>query len=186
MFSPTGRHEGFNAKAMSSVDDLQPTRLVRELLQNSLDAGVEANREVVHVRFKVTTIQGTEVPDLDGYERILDAAVQTHGEAGRTRSEKSWTACGRPSTTASPAGKGCGACPSSTMALVWTDRRMTAILGDGAPQKDEDALGSFGVGHFAPIATSDLRYALYGGVHMQGRRRCRIASGMAVILRVIN
>ena len=49
---------------------------------------------------------------------------------------------------------------------------MTARL-----RRTNDALGSFGVGHFAPIATSDLRYALYGGLHMQGRRR--IASGMA-------
>ena len=180
VFSPTGRHEGFNAKAMSSVDDLQPTRFVRELLQNSLDAGVEANREVVHVRFKVTPIQGTEIPDLDGYERVLDAAVQTHGEAA----ERAREIVDRMRTAiddGKPGGKGLWCLSILDNGIGLDNRRMTAILGDGAPQKDEDALGSFGVGHFAPIATSDLRYALYGGVHMQGRRRCRIASGMAVL-----
>ena len=178
VFSPTGRHQGFNAKAMSSVDDLQPTRFVRELLQNSLDAGVEANRKVVYVRFKVTTIQGTEIPDLDGYERALDAAVQTHGrQAQRAREivDRMRTAI----EDGKPDGRGLWCLSILDNGIGLDQRRMTAILGDGAPQKEHDALGSFGVGHFAPIATSDLRYALYGGVHMQGRHR--IASGMAVI-----
>ena len=119
VFSPTGRQEGFKAKAMSSVDDLQPTRFVRELLQNSLDAGVEAKREVVRVQFKVTTIQGTEIPDLDGYERVLDAAVLTQGKAAE-RAREIVDRMRTASTTARSAGEGCGACPSSTMALVWT------------------------------------------------------------------
>ena len=178
VFSPTGRQQGFNAKAMSSVDDLQPTRFVRELLQNSLDAGVEANCQVVHVRFKVTTIRGTEIPDLDGYETVLDAAVETHGK----QAERAREVVDRMRTAiedGKPNGRGLWCLSILDNGIGLDQRRMTAILGDGAPQKDDDALGSFGVGHFAPIATSDLRYALYGGVHMQGRRR--IASGMAVI-----
>ena len=178
VFSPTGRHQGFNAKAMSSVDDLQPTRFVRELLQNSLDAGVEANRQVVHVRFKVTTIQGTEIPDLDGYERVVDAAVQAHvkqAERAREVVDRMRTAI----EDGKPDGQGLWCLSILDNGIGLDQRRMTAILADGAPQKDDDALGSFGVGHFAPIATSNLRYALYGGVHMHRRRR--IASGMAVI-----
>ena len=175
VFSPTGRHQGFNAKAMSSVDDLQPTRFVRELLQNSLDAGVEADCEVVHVRFKVTLIHGTEIPDLDGYERVLNAAVQTHGRPA----ERAREVVNRMRTAIEDGQQGLWCLSILDNGIGLDQRRMTAILADGAPQKDDDALGSFGVGHFAPIATSNLRYALYGGVHMHGRRR--IASGMAVI-----
>ena len=177
LFSPTGRYQGFHAKAMSSVDDLKPTRVVRELLQNALDAGVEAGRKVVRVRFEVTTIQGTEIPDLDGYERVLDAALETHGEPA-DRAAEVVSRMRRAIEDGQPDGQGLWCLSILDNGIGLDESRMTGILGDGAPRKGPDSLGSFGVGHFAPMATSDLRYALYGGLHKGGRR---IASGMAVI-----
>lgn len=177
VFSPTGRSQGFHAKAMSSVDDLKPTRVVRELLQNALDAGVEAGRQVVRVRFEVTTIQGADIPDLDGYERVLDAALETHGEPA-DRAAEVVRRMRRAIEDGQPDGQGLWCLAILDNGIGLDESRMTGILGDGAPRKGPDSLGSFGVGHFAPMATSDLRYALYGGLLKSGRR---IASGMAVI-----
>ena len=176
VFSPTGRYQGFNAKAMSSVDDLQPTRFVRELLQNALDAGVEAGRPVVRVRFEVTTIRGKEIPDLEGYERVLEAALETHGKPADRAEVVSRMR--RALEDGRPDGEGLWCLSILDNGIGLDGSRMTGILGDGAPRKGPDSLGSFGVGHFAPMATSDLRYALYGGLQKGGQR---IASGMAVI-----
>ena len=178
VFSPTGRYQGFNATAMSSVDDLQPTRFVRELLQNALDAGAEARREVVRVRFEVTTICGKEIPDLNGYERALEAALETHGEPAADRTAEVVSRMRRAIADGQPDGEGLWCLSILDNGIGLDESRMTSILGDGAPQKGRDSLGSFGVGHFASMATSDLRYALYGGLQQDGRR---IASGMAVI-----
>ena len=55
---------------------------------------------------------------------------------------------------------------------------MNSLLGDGAGEKPYDLSGSYGVGHLAPMALSNIRYMLYGGVTKEGHR---IACGRTVL-----
>ena len=43
-------------------------------------------------------------------------------------------------------------------------------MSDGVSEKQYDLSGSYGVGHLAPMALSDIRYMLYGGLTQDGRR----------------
>ena len=58
------------------------------------------------------------------------------------------------------------------------ERRMTALLSDGVSAKEASSAGTYGNGHSVAIPASDLRYALYGGLTVDGTR---IAAGHAVL-----
>ena len=75
-FGPTTTRQGFTHYSMSSFGDLRPARIVRELIQNSLDAAVEAGEATARVRFKATLIGPEEVPDVAGYKRAFRSAVE--------------------------------------------------------------------------------------------------------------
>ena len=51
-FGP-GDLSGFTSAGMAGFHDLNPTAVVRELLQNSLDAAREVNRDTANVRFEI-------------------------------------------------------------------------------------------------------------------------------------
>lgn len=55
---------------------------------------------------------------------------------------------------------------------------MHSLLSDGASAKPYDLSGSYGVGHLAPMALSNIRYLLYGGKTKSGRR---VACGRTVL-----
>ena len=178
-FGPTTTPQGFTSHSTSSFNDLRPARIVRELIQNSLDAAVEAREPTAIVRFRVTAVRRERVPDIDGYVtafraavrdqerlngRLPDAAQQVVDTIDRALQDLSESECW---------------CLSVLDNGIGLDaKRMNALLGDGASLKPADAAGSYGVGHFASIPASDLRYVLYGGVVKSGRR---VASGCAVL-----
>lgn len=56
--------------------------------------------------------------------------------------------------------------------------RMNRLMADGSSGKSPTASGSYGVGHLAPMALSDLRYTLYGGLTADGSR---IVGGKAIL-----
>ena len=175
-FGP-GEPSGFTDLMTATFNDAPPARILRELLQNSLDAAVEAGVRTANVRFEVSYVRRDEVPDIGGYERTFREAVEYHLRMGNGRlSDPAQqvvdtidNALGKDSVrTLSVLDNGVG----------FDKRRMTAVLSDGSGVKDDSAAGSYGVGHFSAVAASDLRYLLYGGVLKSGRR---IGSGFAIL-----
>ena len=75
-FGPESRMSGFTALNTSSFNDLQPARIVRELLQNSLDAALDAGESTAIVCFRVSIIGNDDVPDLAGYKKALREAIR--------------------------------------------------------------------------------------------------------------
>ena len=57
-------------------------------------------------------------------------------------------------------------------------KRMNSLLSDGASEKSYDLSGSYGVGHIVPMALSNIRYMMYGGVTKDGQR---IACGRTIL-----
>ena len=178
-FGPTATRHGFASYNTASFSDLRPAPIVRNLIQNALDAAVEAGeaRSVVH--FKVTGIRSRDIPDIDGYERAFREAARdqtrTSGELSDA-SQQVVDTIDRALHALSTDGYWCLSVLDNGIGL--DVKRLNALLGDGAGFKASVATGSYGVGHFAFVPASDLRYVLYGGVQKSGRR---VATGCATL-----
>ena len=174
---PPGPQSGFTPSGIAGFSDLKPAAVVRELIQNSLDAAAEAEETTAAVRFQLTNCQTNDLPGIKAYRKALRAAVRTNEAL-----------CG-------------GSLPSQAKrvvrvirdALRGTDQevlvvldngvglneaRMSALLSDGVSAKGGSATGTFGNGHTVAIPASNLRYVLYGGVTADGSR---IGAGHAVL-----
>ena len=178
-FGPTTTPQGFTSHSTSSFNDLRPARIVRELIQNSLDAAVEAREPTAIVRFRVTAVRRHHVPDIDRYETAFRAAVRDQKRLNGDLSDAAQQVVDTIDHALQDLSESACWCLSVLDNGIGLDaKRMNALLGDGASLKPAEAAGSYGVGHFASIPASDLRYILYGGVVTSGRR---VASGCAVL-----
>ena len=73
-FPASTERGGFETSRTSDLkSNAEP--IVRELIQNCLDAGART------VEFRLETVQWSEVPDLDGYRNALEAAKGTASTA---------------------------------------------------------------------------------------------------------
>ena len=175
-FGP-GDLSGFTSLTTATFNDAPPAKILRELLQNSLDAAVEAGEKTATVRFEVSFLAKAGVPDLTGYERTFREAVRYHQK--RNNGQLDDPAQQVVDTIEDTLGEGehCLLTVSDN-GIGFDQRRMTAVLGDGSGVKQAGAAGSYGVGHFSALAASSLRYVLYGGVSRSG---ARIASGLTIL-----
>ena len=175
-FGP-GVSAGFTPTGIAAFTNLRPAAVVRELIQNALDAAREANERLAFVRFRLTRKNIRKIPGIHSYGKALKSAIETHEEMGG------------------------GALPSQAQLVVNTikealdeetqdilsvldngiglnEHRMNALLSDGVSAKGSNATGTYGNGHSVAIPASNLRYILYGGVTDNGRR---IGAGHAVL-----
>ena len=175
-FGP-GTSTGFTPAGIASFSDLRPAAVVRELIQNSLDAAVEAGEKTAIVRFRLTRSKTSDIPGIKSYRKAFHAAVRSQKDSGG------------------------GALPSQAARVVdvieralnqeehdtlsvldngvgLDETRMNALLSDGVSAKGGGATGTFGNGHSVVIPASNLRYVLYGGITENGHR---IGAGHAVL-----
>lgn len=159
--------EGFTAKAVAADNETNPDIIVRELIQNSLDAGRLAGREKTEVVFVFDHIARDQIPGLKKYKKAFDAARQVHGEGGVAeqaqieRISKSLDQSHIPVLHIFDNGIGLD------------KHRMHSLLADGATDKHGEAsgsAGSYGLGHFTAFPASDMHYILYGGVTVDGKK----------------
>lgn len=175
-FGP-GSSDGFTASGIAAFDDLRPAAVIRELIQNSLDAARLVETRPAIVRFRLSEAKLSSIPGIKSYMNALKRAFQTQKElAGGQLARQAELVKERISTTL---------CEDRVNVLSILDngigldeRRMTALLSDGLSVKGKGATGTYGNGHSTAIPASDLRYVLYGGITANGRR---IAAGHAVL-----
>ena len=178
-FGPTASISGFTSFGTASFNNLQPARIIRELIQNSLDAAVEVGEQTAVVRFRVNRMDREDVPDLRGYEKTLKEAISSHSDDNGQMPDAAQQVVDNINGALRSVKKG----RHYSLAVLdngigLDERRMNSLLGDGASVKPGEGTGSYGVGHLAAIPTSDLRYVLYGAVRKSGKR---IAAGSAVL-----
>ena len=175
-FGP-GPNAGFSAAGIAAFDDLRPAAVVRELVQNSLDAARSEGVPKAIVHFRLTSVARDETPGITAYEAAFGKALE------RQRDPKTGTLHGQAQLTADRI-KAALAKPAIDLLSVLDngvgldERRMNALLSDGVSAKEERATGTYGNGHFTAVPASDLRYILYGGVTADGSR---IAAGHAIL-----
>lgn len=179
-FAPTHSPHGFTHPALSHFDgDAEP--VVRELLQNSVDAADKAGRPC-EVHFEIRDIDNHELPGFATYrstfglavdqrERERDGAPPTHDE--QTIVDRINHHLSTPTIPVLIcADNGTGITPA----------RMQSLLTSGNSDKGDGGAGSFGLGHHAAFSASDLRYVLYASRFRSGSGECQsVASGHAVL-----
>ena len=165
-FVHSAKLTGFRSAGISAYNNVDPHTVIRELVQNSLDAAIHAEREAVRVVFEIEEVEGRSIPGRAQYEEHLRCAVETQRKKGNLGQSASIVAVIQDSLEA------------RRVPVLWVldngigldDKGMENLLGDGQSGKaDESTAGSYGNGHMTSFPASDLRYVLYGGVHAGGR-----------------
>lgn len=180
-FGVATQNEGFTPLSTASFSDLRPARIVRELIQNSLDAAlVEAGEDTAVMRFEIDPITHRRIPDIGGYESAFQEAVnhQTKISDGRLPDAAQQVVNHIRSGLRNLRSRNATLLSVLDNGIGLDTKRMNSLLGDGSSAKSEDSSGSYGVGHLAPMSLSDIRYMLYGGVTENGKR---IVSGRTVL-----
>ena len=158
---PPGSPSGFTPTGLAGFSNLQPAAVVRELLQNSLDAASDAKESKAVVLFRLSRTKTEEVPGYEQYVQAFEKAVagqETHSSLPDHAQEVVTTIydCLTVQT--------CDVLSVLDNGAGLDQRSMTALLSDGMSAKGREATGSYGNGHMVTIPASDLRYVLYGGV----------------------
>ena len=155
---PTGQPQGFATLATTQWDG-NPEHVVRELLQNSLDACVEVGREPCEVSFTIREVALGSIPGIDQYREHFRAANAERGESPRGPAEVE-IVCRIASVLARDRTQVL-LCRDNGLGL--TANSMSRLLTEGNTDKADAGAGAFGVGHLTAFAASDLRYVLYAG-----------------------
>ena len=174
-FGPGADRSGFTPTGITGYGDLIPTAVLRELVQNSLDAAVEAGEEPARVRFRLDAVPADDIPGLPEYRTALERAIRSHQRSGQLPDQAQGVVdtihdCLKNETL--------DVLMISDNGIGLDKKRMSAILANGISEKDGSATGALGNGHETVIPTSPLRYLLYGGVTRSGRKT---GSGHAII-----
>jgi len=178
-FNPTHQPVGFTSGVLAQFDgSAEP--VVRELLQNSLDAADQAGRPA-EVAFVICEVPKASLPGWGTYARVLRKAL---------KDRPSWNA-GKPSHDEKMVVDRIKAATNRPMIPLMlcidnghglNGKRMDALLTPGNTSKGEYGAGSFGLGHHAAFGASNLRYVLYSAQYRNPLGRMeRIASGHAIL-----
>lgn len=168
---------GFTSAGVAGFSDLNPAAVVREIMQNSLDAVRESGQKQTRIRFEVTQHKRSEIPGIASYQRAFEFAVrdQTKKQDGSLSDQAE--------EVVKVIHKCLGSQTCTTLYVLdngigLDNNRMEAILADGMSVKNSESTGAVGNGHFVVIPASDLRYVLYGGRTIDGKI---IGSGHAIL-----
>ena len=168
---------GFSSSKTSNAANADATTIVRELIQNSVDASKEAKRGKAIIRFELEKITQNTIPGFNDLKEAFPYALKTQKKLSNGK---------LPDIQAQIAKRfGESLKQTSTHMLSIMDNgvglnkeTMRALLGDGRSAKGIDGGGAHGYGHLTVLPSSDLRMVYYGGVHKSGEK---IASGHCVL-----
>ena len=161
LFGP-GDVSGFTPAGLAGFHDLKPATVIRELLQNSLDAGRETRRDVTIVRFETQKHNLDLIPGIKSYRSAFERAENDQIKLSR----------GKLPDTATEIVEAMKECLKSSECetlfvldngIGLDKRRMEGLLADGLSVKSDSGTGAVGNGHLTVLPASDLRYVLYGG-----------------------
>ena len=175
VFDPAHRPEGFTSGNLAGFDG-SPEPIVREILQNALDAAHAAGR-AAHARFSIREVDACSIPGMDGYRQAFKAASRQRTSRDASHDEK--TVIDRIDSALDQPRVAVLMCEDNGIGL--DPERMDALLTSGNTSKGAGGAGSYGVGHHAAFAASNLRYVLYGARYRHNGTHRRIASGHAIL-----
>ena len=172
VFPESWQLDGFTTNVTSRQAG-EPDPVVRELLQNCLDAAVrEADREYAEIHF---TIARRPLEALPGRAAYVEAFEAAKAEVKSPPTYDVRSAIRRIEQVLKGQEMSVLFCRDNGVGLNPT--RMSALLSEGQSDKARQGAGSYGLGHLTAYAASDLRYVLYSGK----RGVDEIASGHTIL-----
>ncbi len=168
---------GFSTHAMAQHAG-NPEPIVRELLQNGLDAAKEAGRgtpeDPAEIVFVISKRPTDDLPGLAAYVNAFRAAEELRRERQKENlSPDEKQVIERIKNVLGAEQTRFLFCRDNGIGLDDMER----VLSEGNSSKGSSGGGSFGLGHMTAFAASDLRYVLYAA----RTRRGEIAGGHAVL-----
>ena len=160
IFPQSSSVEGFTDLNVGYRSKESAHQIVRELLQNSLDA--QSHRaESVNVNIDVDFFDKSDIPDIEGFQAAFDASRSAHNRTGDGKKitdaiSKSLAGEKIPVLFCRDDGKG------------MNSREMNNLLSVAVSEKDDVLAGSYGLGHLFAFRASDLRYIMYASVSKNG------------------
>ena len=175
-FGP-GSSGGFTPAGIAAFDNLRPAAVVRELIQNGLDAARSAGARPAVMTFRLERKPLASIPGIESYRRAFGKAVERQREmADGSLPDQAELVVERMTDALDSEELDFLTVMDNGIGL--NEQRMNALLSDGVSVKPGGATGTYGNGHSTAIPVSDLRYVLYGGISDGGQR---IGSGHAVL-----
>ena len=163
---------GFTPAGIAAFSDLRPAAVVRELIQNALDAALlEAREPCAQVRFEQSACTLDQIPGIESYRSAFRRAVNKQTPSGGARAVVE-----RIERTLREESHDVLWVMDNGVGLDGT--RMSALLSDGVSAKGGNASGTFGNGHSVVVPASNLRYVMYGGLTADGQS---YGAGQAVL-----
>lgn len=158
-----GPEDGF---ASSEIETLNDEIVIRELVQNALDAKPEDEAGPVRVEFVSLPLPVDRLPGIDDYRNAFGSIPQHLREGTQAKRIDQ-----RISGALDRARVVCLICRDNGTGLTTNGyKKMLNKGAGGKTQSGSRKRGSVGVGHLTAIAASRLRYVLYGSVRADGSR----------------
>ena len=177
-FSPGASRKSFAAAGINNAGNADATTVVRELIQNSVDAVKEkSSSEQAVIRFEVEIVKASELPGIVEMKEAFPLAIEAQTEIN----DGEFPAVQKQLVTGIERELGkesCEVLSISDNGVGLNKERMRAILFEGVSKKENTGAGAHGYGHQTVIPASGVRLVYYGGVFDSGER---IASGHCIL-----
>ena len=152
IFPKVTSQSGFTTATLSSTNDKEASKIVKEIIQNSYDSAKQKGVKA-EVTFKVEKIDKKKIPFLDEYERVLNLIEKenlTEQEEDILNEIKEYLNQDKIDVLFI-LDNGTG----------FNKQNLTAMLSDGISVKADGSGGSYGNGHFSIFNLSFLRFLIY-------------------------
>ena len=165
IFPHGASHKGFTDPVTSSSRNT-PEPIIRELLQNCLDAAEDTGHDAegksnpAEIHFTISERKIDDIPGIQNYRSAFEKACserrlrQKQGEDEKRIIKRIDNVLNQNATKVL-------FCRDNGIGLC--SERITYLLWPGNTTKEEGQAGAFGLGHLFAFQASDLRYVLYSG-----------------------
>lgn len=181
VFSETGTPQGFSTLAATAWNRRYPEPIIREMLQNCLDASPTPTTRRLEISVTVKAVRPETIPGIDAYRTHFLGALQQRQSWHRLNSVDR-AIVERISNVLNAPRIPILFCRDNGVGL--DHRRMLQVLTEGNVEESNARSTSYGFGCMALFAASDLRYILYAGRSRapDGSRELRdVASAHAIL-----
>ena len=159
VFSETGTPQGFSILATTAWNRYYPEPIIREMLQNCLDASPIPPNPRLEISVTIKAVRPETIPGIDAYRAHFLSAVQQR-QSWRLNSFDT-AVVERISSALNASRIPILFCRDNGVGL---DRhRLLQVLTEGNVEESNARSTSYGFGCMALCAASDLRYILYAG-----------------------
>ena len=174
IFPETYQLDGFTTNVTSRQAG-EPNVVVRELLQNSLDAAVREAGRPAEVHFTICRRPLSLLPGVESYRQAFRSAADESRKQSSSFTNDKRIAIRHIEDVLSAEHMPVLFCRDNGIGL--DAARLKSLISEGNSNKASVGAGSYGLGHLTAYQASDLRYILYAGRN----RRGDVAGGRAIL-----